>query len=161
MRKDISKYEPNAMHKSIAELEKDYDVTVITQNVDDLHGELTKMRSTNDTHTFYTYNQDIKVGDLGNDYSQLRPHIVLFGEQPYNYTEASEALMHSKIKIVIGTSFSIGYTLPLVWAYPRGLYIDPKPSVLRNNGINDQSITYIKKKATYAINDMLNYIKEF
>jgi NAD-dependent deacetylase len=173
MRKEISKYDPNEMHKAIANLEKDYDVTVITQNIDDLHeragstnvihlhGELSKMRTFDNTHRFFNYDKDINVGDIGYDGSQLRPHVVLFGEQPYNYQDASDALISSRIKIVIGTSFNIGYTIPLVWAYPRGLYIDPKPSVLRNLGVNDQSITYVKKNATDAIKEMNEYINKF
>lgn len=176
MKNEIVKYEPNAMHIALAKLEEEYDVTIVTQNVDDLHeragstdvihlhGELNKMRTTGNPDMLLDYDRDIKPGDEGEDGFPLRPHVVLFGEQPFNHTRSASEFHNADIRISIGTSFSIGYTLPLVWLshgvrFPHGLYIDPKPAVLRNFGINDQSIMYIKKPACDAIDDMKTYIE--
>ena len=93
MRKnDMMNVKPNLAHEIIAELEKDFDVTVVTQNVDDLHekagstkvihlhGELSKVRSENSKEFVYTYDKDIEIGDLAEDGYQLRPDITWFGE---------------------------------------------------------------------------------
>ena len=93
MRKnDMIGITPNLAHKIIADLEKDFDVTVVTQNVDDLHekagttkvihlhGELSKIRSENSNEFAYPYDKDIKLGDLAEDGHQLRPYITWFGE---------------------------------------------------------------------------------
>jgi NAD-dependent deacetylase len=176
MRKEIGKHKPNAMHLAIADLEKEYEVIVVTQNVDDLHekagstnvihlhGEMNKMRTAGNPFMLLDYDRDLKPGDEGDDGFELRPHVVLFGEQPYNHQRATESFRDADVRIAIGTSFSVGYTIPLVWLsvgvkYPCGLYIDPKPAVLRNMQINDQSIMYIKKEATQAITDMRTYIE--
>ena len=92
LRKQLKSVQPNAAHLLLAELQKDYEVVVITQNVDDLHeragskniihlhGELLKMRSADDPNEIYDCTGDIKVGDLTPSGAQLRPHIVWFGE---------------------------------------------------------------------------------
>jgi len=91
-RKDVAAATPNAAHIGLAELEKDFDVTIVTQNIDDLHerggssniihlhGEIFKMRSTGDENKIYEIRGDIKLGDLAEDGRQLRPHIVWFEE---------------------------------------------------------------------------------
>ena len=91
-RKDVAAAKPNAAHIGLAELEKDFDVTIITQNIDDLHeragstnvvhlhGEIFKMRSVAMMNTIYEIRGDIKLGDKAADGDQLRPHIVWFEE---------------------------------------------------------------------------------
>ena len=87
-RKEVARALPNAAHIGIAGLQKDFNVTVVTQNIDDLHeragsksvlhlhGEIFKMRSENDTDTFYEIKDDIQFGQKAPDGFQLRPHVV-------------------------------------------------------------------------------------
>jgi len=122
MRKnDMLSVNPNLAHEIIAELEKDFDVTVVTQNVDDLHersgstkvihlhGEISKIRSENSTEFVYPYDKDIKIGDLAEDGHQLRPYITWFGENLdwKNVKLAEEATFDSDVCIIVGTSMQV------------------------------------------------------
>ncbi len=150
LRKMLPDAEPNQAHLDIVALEENFDVTVITQNVDDLHeragsknilhlhGELTKGRSSYYqpmvAHKAKLYDigyGDINIGDKCEEHgSQLRPHTVLFGEYPFNMEAAYEALMLADYVIVIGCSFQIGYTIDMinnVNSRCEVFYIDPKP----------------------------------
>ena len=111
---------PNKAHKAIAELEEKYDVTVITQNVDDLHersgstnvihvhGELIKARSTADPSLVYEIGgKEIKVGDVCDKGAQLRPHIVWFGEEIENYEVSAKHIKTAGKVLVIGTSLTV------------------------------------------------------
>src|SRR5690349_10654015 len=92
-RRNVLEVQPNAAHKALAELEKDFDVTIVTQNIDDLHeragstrvlhlhGEIFKMRSENKESLVYPITGDIHMGDLAEDGAQLRPAIVWFNEE--------------------------------------------------------------------------------
>jgi NAD-dependent deacetylase len=119
-RRQLEKSQPNAGHKGIAELEKYFDVEVITQNVDDLHervgsskvlhlhGELTKVRSTEDPFLVYDIGyDDIKEGDLCEKGSQLRPHIVWFGEAVPMMDEAVRITQTADIFVVVGSSLNV------------------------------------------------------
>lgn len=112
--------EPNAAHLALSELEKAYDVQIVTQNVDNLHeragsskvlhlhGELSKARSSYNPDLVYEIgNQDIKMGQLSEDGSQLRPHIVWFGERVPAITPAIEMSKKADIFIVVGTSLQV------------------------------------------------------
>ena len=119
-RRQLANAKPNAGHFGIAELEKHFNVSVITQNIDDLHeragstkvlhlhGELKKARSTADPSLIYEigYN-DIKPGDLCEKGSQLRPHIVWFGEPVPMMDEAIRITSEADIFIVIGSSLNV------------------------------------------------------
>lgn len=128
---------PNAAHTKLAELEKYFDVTNVTQNVSDLlerggatnvihlHGELTKARgslyghksSPADSVYDIGYN-DINIGDKCKvTGSQLRPHIVWFGEMPFGVDKAYKAIEEADILIIVGTSLQIGYTLPMLASF--------------------------------------------
>jgi NAD-dependent deacetylase len=122
MRKnDMLSVTPNLAHEIIAELENDFDVTVVTQNVDDLHeragstkvihlhGEISKVRSENSTEFVYPYDKDIKIGDLAEDGHQLRPYITWFGENLdwKNVKLAEEAASDSDVCIIVGTSMQV------------------------------------------------------
>jgi NAD-dependent deacetylase len=122
MRKnDMLSVNPNLAHKIISELEKDFDVTVVTQNVDDLHersgstkvihlhGEISKIRSENSTEFVYPYDKDIKIEDLAEDGHQLRPYITWFGENLdwKNVKLAEEAAFDSDVCIIVGTSMQV------------------------------------------------------
>lgn len=119
-RKQLFEVEPNAAHKAIASLEKHFDVYVVTQNVDDLHeragsskvlhlhGELIKVRSTVDPSLIYTLDGwELKEGDKCEKGSQLRPHIVWFGEAVPAMEEAMMITQSADIFIVIGTSLAV------------------------------------------------------
>jgi len=118
-RKEVANAKPNAAHIGLAELENDFDVQIITQNIDDLHeragskkvlhlhGEICKMRSVADENTTYVIRDDIHVGDLAPDGFQLRPHIVWF-EEPVPMIElALSMVMTAEIFVVIGTSLQV------------------------------------------------------
>ncbi len=111
---------PNAGHLAIAALEKHYQVTIITQNVDDLHeragssrvihlhGELDKARSTSDPSLIYELDgADIAIGDMCAKGRQLRPHIVWFGEDIHGYDESVEEMLTAGKVVVVGTSLSV------------------------------------------------------
>ncbi|GGG50468.1 SIR2 family NAD-dependent protein deacylase [Epilithonimonas arachidiradicis] len=118
-RQQLKEVEPNAAHKLLAELEDFFDVHIITQNVDDLHerggstkiihlhGELTKAKSVNENSEIIDYIDDIKVGDLHPDGSQLRPHIVWFGEMVPEMDNAIDIASQADLFLVIGTSMQV------------------------------------------------------
>lgn len=121
-RKQLFSVKPNAGHLALVELEKKFDVQIITQNVDDLHeragsakvlhlhGELKKVRSTLDENLIYTLteeNCEIKMGDTCEKGSQLRPHIVWFGEAVPHIIPAAQLTEKCDIMIVIGTSLNV------------------------------------------------------
>ena len=133
---------PNAAHIAIARLEDKYDVTVITQNVDDLHerggssnvlhlhGELKKVRSSVDPSLVYELQGwELKKGDLCEKGSQLRPHIVWFGEPVPMIEQAAKISAKADIMIVIGTSLQVYPAAGLIhyaFAGAPKYYIDPK-----------------------------------
>jgi NAD-dependent deacetylase len=119
-RKQLYEVEPNAAHFALVQLEKKYEVNIITQNVDDLHeragstkvlhlhGELKKARSTVDPDLVYAINGwELKMGDTCEKGSQLRPHIVWFGEDVPMIVPAAELSASADIFIVIGTSLNV------------------------------------------------------
>lgn len=119
-REQVSKAVPNEAHKSLIELEKKYDVTIITQNIDDLHyragskkiihlhGEIMKSRSTVKPYKVYDIGGDkLNYNDVCDMGAQLRPHIVWFGEHVPNMDIAYEITNQADIFIIIGTSLSV------------------------------------------------------
>ncbi|SMO41961.1 SIR2 family NAD-dependent protein deacylase [Gracilimonas mengyeensis] len=119
-RKQAAKAEPNEAHLALAELEDHYDVSIVTQNVDDLHeragsnqvlhlhGELKKVRSINDPSLIKDIGSDaIEMGDVAEDGGQLRPHVVWFGEMVPMIEPAAEEVSTADILIVIGTSLVV------------------------------------------------------
>lgn len=119
-RRQLESCEPNAGHKGLAALEKHFNVQIITQNVDNLHeragssnvlhlhGELTKARSTSDRNLIYDIGyKDINPGDLCEKGSQLRPHIVWFGEDVPMMDEAVRLASEADIFVVIGSSLNV------------------------------------------------------
>ncbi len=118
-RRQLHEVEPNEAHKLVAELEKYFDVQIITQNIDDLHeragstkilhihGELFKSCSCNNKKLIYEQKGDINIGDKAEDGAQLRPFIVWFGEDVPLYQDAREMVKDSDILVVIGTSLQV------------------------------------------------------
>ncbi|GAB1405051.1 NAD-dependent deacylase [Lentimicrobium sp.] len=171
-RRQLGEVKPNAAHYALAELEEKYDVTIITQNVDDLHeragstriihlhGELVKARSTKHEDLVYDiqYN-DILEGDLCERGAQLRPHIVWFGEMVPMMEEAAYASARADIFIVVGTSLVVYPAAGLVGYAPSGARkyaIDPKP--LPVTGI--PNLEFIQQKAGVAVPPLVKKLLE-
>jgi NAD-dependent deacetylase len=162
-RKQVMEAQPNAGHKALVELEKSYRVSVITQNVDDLHeragsnnvihlhGEIRKARSTYDPSLIYNLKSwELNPGDRCEQGSQLRPHIVWFGEMVPEMTRAQEITYTADILITIGTSLNVYPAAGLINHVQRGtkIYvIDPNDVPV--HGISD--LIHIKEKAGIAL----------
>ena len=141
-RKNLYEAKPNAAHIALAKLEDKYQVDIITQNVDDLHerggstnvlhlhGELKKVRSSVDPSLVYELQGwELKRGDLCEKGSQLRPHIVWFGEPVPLIMEAAKLVEQADIVIIIGTSLQVYPAAGLIhyaFAGAPKYYIDPK-----------------------------------
>lgn len=118
-RRDALKAEPNAGHLGLAELERDFDVHIITQNIDDLHeragstsvlhlhGEIFKMRSEKNEELVYGITEDILIGHKAEDGAQLRPHIVWFEEAVPMIGQAVPLVRSADIFVVVGTSLVV------------------------------------------------------
>lgn len=143
-RRQLFEVKPNKAHFSLADLEKSHQVTIITQNVDDLHeragsshvlhlhGELLKARSTFDENLVYDWKKDINLGDMCEHNHQLRPHIVWFGEAVPMIENAIDVVMQADVLMVIGTSMQVYPAAGLVEYAQPGIpmyFIDPKPSL--------------------------------
>lgn len=158
-RKQLYEVEPNAAHYALAKLESRYDVHIITQNVDDLHeragstnvmhlhGELKKVRSSVDDSLVYDLEGwELKPGDLCEKGSQLRPHIVWFGEMVPLISEAAALSSMADIYLIIGTSLNVYPAAGLVEYVGPGVpvyLIDP----LELGVSHIQNLTCIKEKA--------------
>jgi len=164
-RRDVAAAKPNAAHIALAELEKDFDVTIVTQNIDDLHerggstniihlhGEIFKMRSEIDESLVYEIRGDIKLGDKAKDGAQLRPFIVWF-EEPVPMIEKAAALMYNcDYFVVVGTSLQVYPAASLLHYAPAFLpkiIIDKKiPDVQRS-----ATLTLIEKPATEGVKEL-------
>jgi NAD-dependent deacetylase len=143
-RRQLKTVAPNAAHLALKELEKQYEVVVVTQNVDDLHerggstniihlhGELRKVRSTGDEDLVYDWDEDCVLGDRCKKGYQLRPHIVWFGEAVPALEAAVDEIYDADHILIIGTSMQVYPAAGLVGYAPRNAniyYIDPKPSI--------------------------------
>lgn len=146
-RQQLKEVQPNAGHQILAELEADFDVYIITQNVDNLHeragstnvlhlhGELLKVRSTKDESYFLDWHDDLILGDFDNNKHQMRPHIVWFGEEVPALEQAMELTQQADFFAVIGTSLQVYPAAGLVqFTHPNTpvFYIDPKPVQIHN-----------------------------
>lgn len=164
-RKDVAAAKPNAAHKGLADLEKDFDVTIITQNIDDLHeragstnvlhlhGEIFLMRSVHNTSVTYEIRGDINLGDFAVDGAQLRPHIVWF-EEPVPMMEKAIRLMDDyHCFIVIGTSLQVYPAASLLQYAPSFLpvyIIDKKIPAMQKSS----NFTFIEMPATQGVEEL-------
>ena len=170
-RKQLQTVKPNKAHLNLKTLENEFNVQIITQNVDDLHeqansknvihlhGELLKVRSTANENLIYNWKNDLVLGDLCEEKSQLRPHIVWFGEEVPMLEKAAEITLQADILVIIGTSMQvypaaslINYTKPNIPIY----FIDPKPSVSENQFNN---LTIIKDVASSGTDELLELLR--
>lgn len=146
-RKQLGEVEPNLGHHILAELENEFDVYIITQNVDDLHeragstkvlhlhGELLKVRSSVSPNYILDWAGDLNFGDFDNMGNQLRPHIVWFGEAVPALDEAVAITQQADFFAVIGTSLQVYPAAGLIDFTPLKtpiFYIDPKPVKIPN-----------------------------
>lgn len=144
-RKQCIQAEPNQAHRYLAELENEFDVQIITQNIDDLHeragssrvlhlhGEIRKSQSSINPFLVYPVNGDtIKMGEMCTLGSQLRPHVVWFGEQVPNMSKAMQISKEANIFVVIGTSLQVYPAAQLVYELSQSckiVVIDPEAHV--------------------------------
>jgi NAD-dependent deacetylase len=167
-RAQIKDSKPNLAHQIIVDLEKDFDVTVVTQNIDDLHekagstniihlhGELNKVRSTLDPTLVYDWAKDCNLGDKCERGSQLRPHIVWFGEMlnPKMIEIATEAAYECDICIIVGTSMKVSPANEIPFLTKERcqiFYIDPNDADFYVPEFRSQYFTHVKEKATVGM----------
>ena len=177
-RQQLGTVKPNAAHYAIAELEKGWDVTVVTQNVDNLHeragstrvfhlhGQLTKVRPENccnemdgfDESTVFDIGYDvINLGDLAPNGAQLRPHIVWFGEPVPYINAAIDHVENADVLLIVGTSLQV-YPAAGLYAYAKAgtpIYIIDPAEVL----VKDGRLTHIKEVATSGMETFKNILK--
>ncbi len=168
--------QPNAAHLGLVELEQDFDVRVITQNVDDLHeragsasvlhlhGELMKVRSMTHEERLYTLPCD-QLSDKGLETSvdtrdpygdQVRPHIVFFGEAVPNMEAAAQLAHDADVFVVIGTTLVVYPAAALIQYVKRGVpiyYIDPKPAAVPD------WVHVIAKPATQGVPELIDILR--
>jgi NAD-dependent deacetylase len=164
-RNDMMNVEPNLAHEIIVDLEKEFDVTVVTQNVDDLHekagslkvihlhGELSKVRSENSTEFVYPYDKDIKIGDLSEDGHQLRPYITWFGEDLdwRNVKLAEEAAFDADVCIIVGTSMQVAPANSIPFQTKETAliyYVDPSDREFSIPALREYFFYHIQENAT-------------
>lgn len=176
-RKQLSSVQPNEGHRLIASLEKEYNVTVVTQNVDDLHeragstnvihlhGELMKATSSLQPNnlqyvrTLTEENIEISLGDKADDGSQLRPYIVWFGEAVPMMDDAIQALRDADIFVIIGTSLNVYPAAGLLNYAPARIpiyLIDPNE--VRVSGNN--RLTIIRRGASEGMREITALLQQ-
>lgn len=172
-RRNLEKVQPNEAHRLIAELEKHYQVDVITQNVDNLHeragstrvlhlhGEVTKVRPENSYNDYDGFSEkqvfdvgygQVSLGDKAPNGVQLRPHIVFFGEAVPKLMEAIDIVSRADIVLIVGTSLSV-YPAASLYRYASSnapiWLIDPKPVP-----IHDSRIQQLQMVATEGMREL-------
>ncbi|WP_298777655.1 NAD-dependent deacylase [uncultured Polaribacter sp.] len=170
-RKQLLKVNPNKAHFNLVDLEKYFDVEIITQNVDDLHeragsknvmhlhGELLKVRSIIDETDVLEWKKDLFLGDLCFKKSQLRPHIVWFGEMVPLLEKAIEITKKADILVIIGTSMQVYPAASLINYVKQEIpiyFIDLNPSISNNNFTNLKIIKNPATLGTEKLKELLN-----
>jgi len=160
-RKDVLAAEPNEAHYALKDLEDIFKVSIITQNIDDLHeragstdvlhlhGEILKARSVRDERLLYPKRDDINLGDRCEKGAQLRPHVVWFGESVPMMDQAISIAKKADFFIVVGTSLEVYPAASLIDHVPfeaTKFVVDPQPS-----GLADESFQVIAATATDGI----------
>lgn len=171
-RRQLKDVQPNAAHEALVELEKHYNVVIITQNVDNLHeragssniihlhGELTKVRSTGDENLIYETSEDCNTDDRCEKGYQLRPHIVWFGEAVPAIEEAVEEIFDADYVIIIGTSMQVYPAASLVAYAPKEAqvyYVDPRPSLNHELERSDK-LEVIAEAATKGVRRLVDLL---
>jgi NAD-dependent deacetylase len=173
-RKQLHEVQPNLGHQILAELETDFDVEIITQNVDNLHekagssnilhlhGELLKVRSTANRDYILDWETDLNLGDFDEKENQLRPHIVWFGEEVPALEEAVVLVEKADFLIIIGTSLQVypaaglmNFAKPSIPVY----YIDPKPAPIYDLPNDIKIITATGSEGMKIVYELLKKLK--
>ncbi len=169
-RKDVALAKPNVAHISLASLEKDFKVTIVTQNIDDLHeragsthvvhlhGEIFKMRSTANEQLVTEIREDIHVGDMASDGGQWRPHIVWFEEPVPMIETAAEIMTTADLFLLVGTSLQVYPAAGLIHYVPSDVpkYIIDK-KIPHLGGL--QQVTCIEESATKGMQVLVDMIR--
>ena len=171
-RRNVKEAQPNPAHYALANLENDFDVAIITQNIDDLHeragstmvlhlhGEIFKIRSEKNEKLVYTTHDDIKMGDLAEDGAQLRPHIVWFEEPVPKMEEAIMIAKNADLFLIVGTSLVVYPAAGLVNYVPWQI-----PKFIVDKNIPDTSslynLTAIKKGAGEGMKELKELLKQY
>ena len=171
LRNKFNSCKPNSAHKAIAELEKDYNVVVITQNIDNLHeqagstnvihlhGDLSKVRAIDNSNLLFDYENDI-TPETEIEGHKVRPHVVLFGEAVPNSEIAQKELFDADICVIIGTSLNVYPAAGLIEYVEYGVpiyYIDPNPAPTPEY----PSIKIIKNVATVGIKKLIEELNDY
>jgi NAD-dependent deacetylase len=170
-RKNVLDAAPNAAHIGLAQLQDDFDVTIITQNIDDLHeragskkvlhlhGEIFKMRSELDDSLVYEIRGDINLGDKAADGAQLRPNIVWFEEEVPMIQRAIPVVLSADIFVVVGTSLVVYPAAGLVNYAPMEIpkYVIDK--VIPNTS-SVMNVINIEKPATQGVLDLISLLRK-
>ncbi|WP_055442505.1 SIR2 family NAD-dependent protein deacylase [Lacinutrix himadriensis] len=169
-RRQLLEVQPNQAHYDLATLEKDYQVTIITQNVDDLHeragssnvihlhGELLKARSIHNETKIFDWKTDLLLGNLDAKGHQIRPHIVWFGEAVPMIDKAVEVCETADILMIIGTSMQVYPAASLMHYVPENTatyFIDPKPAMSSKD-----NLTVVAKPATVGVKEVIELLKD-
>lgn len=170
-RREVRNAQPNRAHQLLAEMEKDFDVHIITQNIDDLHerggstkvmhlhGEILKMKSERNPRLILPIEDDIKLGDLGEDGFQLRPHVVWFGEEVPMMEPAARLASTCEAFAVVGTSLQVYPAASLLYYVPPSspvFIIDrviPQTSRAQAVAIEEPATTGVAKLWELLLND--------
>lgn len=168
-RRNVADAKPNAAHIGLAALQDDFDVTIITQNIDDLHeragskkiihlhGEIFKMRSEKNESLIYEIKGDINLGDTAEDGAQLRPHIVWFEEPVPKIEEAIPIVSYADIFVVVGTSLAVYPAAGLVNYAGREI-----PKFIVDKKIpytfSIHNLTAIEKPATEGVKELIRLL---
>lgn len=167
-RRQLLQVSPNSAHLALAQLESNHQVQIVTQNVDDLHerggsssvlhlhGELLKVRSTNNEHVIFDWRGDLNLGDLCSKHHQLRPHIVWFGEAVPLMDEAISVVEQAETVIIVGTSLQVYPAAGLLQyaSYDAKVYfVDPNPTLVPSNRIQVYS-----ENASTGVQKVINQI---
>ncbi len=170
-RQNVKDATPNAAHQALAELENDFDVHIITQNIDDLHeragstnvlhlhGEIFKMRSEKNEGLVYPIDGEIKMGDRAEDGAQLRPHIVWFEEAVPMMEKAARIMSKADIFMIVGTSLVVYPAAGLVNYAPFDIpkfVVDKKIPYISFA----QNITAIEKPATEGMKEAVPMLRK-
>jgi NAD-dependent deacetylase len=169
-RRQLLEVKPNKAHYNLVALEKEYDVEIITQNVDDLHersgsskvthihGELLKVRSSVDEAFVLDWKKDLVLGDLCRKKSQLRPHIVWFGEIVPMLEKAINITKKADILVIIGTSMQVYPAASLINYVKLNTpiyFIDPLPSISKNVFSNLKIIADVASLGSEKLKELL------
>ena len=170
-RKNVISAKPNAAHQGLADLEKHFEIVIITQNIDDLHeragstrvvhlhGEIFKMRSSANPSLVYEIRGDIQLGNLAEDDNQLRPHIVWFGESVPMMEAAVPLVEQAEVFVVVGTSLAVypaagllHYARPFIPKFIIDRKIPYTPAI--------QNLTRIEKTATAGVEELQGLLRQ-